>query len=210
MLKFLSLFMLMGTLQAGLCRYHIESTERALDIPTNMLAAIGQVESGKYSKYHKRVEAWPWTVYARGRGQFFQTKTQAERYIAMLIAEGEENIDIGCMQLNWRHHHKHFKSIGEMLHPRHNVQYAGKLLVHHYKSTQDWKKACGNYHSKTPTHHEKYRARLEIAHNDLDTRKKQRPKQPPRFNRAHPATDPSQPPKFFPLPRGSRSGRWLR
>lgn len=179
-------FLLYSQLNGGLCRYHISSAEQQFNIPKDMLAAIGKVESGKYSRYRKQTEAWPWTVYAQGKGRFFQTKLQAQQYIQSLLDQGEKNIDIGCMQINWKHHHEKFESIAHMLDPRQNVHYAGRLLLHHYHKTRDWMKAAGNYHSVTPIHHTRYVEKIKNASEELKMHNATLINRPPVFKKWYP------------------------
>ncbi len=211
MKKYIAFLFFSFPLSAGLCRYHIKQVEKDLGIPPHTLAAIGHVESGKYCAYRKHKEAWPWTVYAKGKGHFFQTKTQAQHFIDHLLKEGETNIDIGCMQINWQYHHKKFNSVSDMLHPRKNVMFAGQLLKSHYAETKNWEEAVGNYHSKTPKHHHKYRQQIELAHQDIKKQATQRPSLAPRFKPWRPVPFIREK-KFFALQenRAERNVRWMR
>ncbi len=210
MIKLIFIIISCIQLNAGLCRYHIKKVEEDLKIPPDTLAAIGNVESGKYSSYRKQKEPWPWTVYSNGKSNFFKTKTQAERYINKLIDEGEKNIDIGCMQINWNFHNKNFKSIGDMLNPRKNIEYAGKLIKNHYKNTHDWEKAIGNYHSKTPEFHKKYLKKIELAQNDIKKYKLTKPKKAPRFKPWRPFKYEKEKRTFFSLNSAKKSKTWMK
>ena len=44
------------------------------------------------------------------------------------IYANEQNIDIGCMQLNYRYHGRMFKNLNDMTDPEENIYYAGKFL----------------------------------------------------------------------------------
>jgi len=52
--------------------------------------------------------AWPWTINAQGKGQFFKTKAEAVKAIKNLQAQGVKSIDVGCMQINLSYHGKAF------------------------------------------------------------------------------------------------------
>ena len=64
-----------------------------------MLAAIGQVESGRPDPQTGAMRPSPWTIDAGGVGQFFATKAQAIAAVVALPADGVRSIDVGCMQV---------------------------------------------------------------------------------------------------------------
>lgn len=54
-------------------------------------------------------------------GHIFVNKQIAVKIVENLIEKGIRNIDIGCMQINYKVHGKHFRNIEEMFEPRNNV-----------------------------------------------------------------------------------------
>jgi hypothetical protein len=55
---------------------------------------------GPWDKISRSGFAWPWTVTAHGRGQFYPSKQAAIAAVRKLKAKGVKNIDGGCMQVN--------------------------------------------------------------------------------------------------------------
>ncbi len=132
------------------CERHIAEAETALDIPSQLLHAIGLVESGTWNEERARSVPWPWTIYAKKRGRRFASKADALAEIERLYDQGVRNIDIGCMQVNLHYHSHAFKNFEEMLDPANNVAYAALLLKKLYHDARSWSVAISRYHSWTP------------------------------------------------------------
>lgn len=124
-------------------------------IPEHLLPAIARAESGK-SQGKLGVRAWPWTLNEEGKGQYFRTKAEALSHLKDAIRRGVKNIDVGCMQVNYRWHGGEFESVEQMLDPVHNTRYAARFLTQLRKNTNDWMTAATHYHSKTPRHAKRY------------------------------------------------------
>jgi hypothetical protein len=135
---------------ATLCEQAIRNAETAGHTPPGMLAAIGQVESGRPDPRNGGMRPWPWTINADGVGQFFATKTQAVAAVAALQAQGVHSIDVGCMQVNLMHHPDAFTSLNQSFDPAHNTAYAERFLNALYRRTGSWSKSIAAYHSETP------------------------------------------------------------
>lgn len=75
-------------------------------------------------------------------------------------AQGIESIDVGCMQVNLRHHPDAFKDLDAAFDPAQNVKYAAQFLsrLNHQQGT--WHKAVAHYHSATPLHHIPYQRKV--------------------------------------------------
>lgn len=112
-----------------------------LGIPQGLLPAISLVESGTGGA------PWPWTLNEGGKGMYFKTKDAALAYLKEAIARGVTNIDVGCMQLNYRWHSAGFASLEEMLDPNRNTTYAALFLTELQKRLGTWKAATAHYHS---------------------------------------------------------------
>jgi hypothetical protein len=147
----------------GLCRAAIAAAERAANIPPGLLHAIGRVESGRRDPETGAFGPWPWTINAEGRGQFFPTREAAIAAVRQLQAQGVRSIDVGCMQVNLRHHPEAFRSLEEAFDPFANARYAARFLTELQASRNDWLRAASHYHSNTPAFAEAYRARVEAA-----------------------------------------------
>lgn len=131
---------------------HIAYIEKQNNIPSGLLMAIAKVESG----YH------PYAINIEGRAVFAKNIADATYVIEEAVSSGIRNIDIGLMQVNYRWHGEKFVDIKEMLHPRTNIEYAGKLLASLYKQHGNWHKAIRYYHSANSIHHRKYSRKITI------------------------------------------------
>jgi hypothetical protein len=142
------------------CAAPIARQERLHGIPSHLLAAVSLAESGRWDKEKSASFAWPWTVTAEGKGQFFASKAEAIAQVQALKARGIRNIDVGCMQINLMYHPNAFPDLETAFEPDSNVAYAAKFLRSQYDDTKSWIAAAGNYHSATPEHHFRYRAKI--------------------------------------------------
>lgn len=144
------------------CREAGAEAERVWGLPGGLLAAIGQVESGR-ADGSNGVSAWPWTINAAGKGRHFDSKPEAIRAVALLRARGTRSIDVGCFQINLMFHPGAFMSLDEAFAPRSNALYAAKYLTELQQRTGSWEGAIGAYHSATPGVGDAYRARVLAA-----------------------------------------------
>lgn len=142
------------------CRRITARAERAYGIPGQLLSAISMAESGYWLKQEKARIAWPWTVYAEGKGVYHPDKESAEKAVARLRARGVSNIDVGCMQINLYHHGKAFDDAGQALDPHRNVDYAARFLRDLHKRHRSWSQAVAHYHSSTIAYNRPYRQRV--------------------------------------------------
>jgi hypothetical protein len=146
-----------------LCRAAIQAAERAAGIPAQLLMAIGRVESGRRDPETGAFHPWPWTINAEGRGHFFPTKAAAIAAVQQLQAQGVRSIDVGCMQVNLRHHPDAFPNLEAAFDPATNARYAARFLTELNATRNDWQRAASAYHSQTPAFAEPYRARVVAA-----------------------------------------------
>mgnify|MGYP002778835790 CR=1 FL=1 len=146
-----------------LCRAAIQAAEREAGIPAHLLMAIGRVESGRRDPETGAFHPWPWAINAEGRGQFFPTKAAAIAGVQELQARGVRSIDVGCMQVNLRHHPDAFPNLDAAFDPLTNARYAARFMGELNSTRGDWSRAAGAYHSQTPEFGEPYRARVMAA-----------------------------------------------
>jgi hypothetical protein len=85
----------------------------------------------------------------------FNNATEAEAFLLRLFAAGYRNVDVGMMQINWRVHSQHFRSVREALEPTRNLAYAVQYLLTH-RQTRDWWGSVGRYHSGTALYANRY------------------------------------------------------
>ncbi|TDG29853.1 lytic transglycosylase domain-containing protein, partial [Paracraurococcus ruber] len=146
-----------------LCRAAIARAEQERGIPPRLLAAIGRVESGRRDPQTGAMHPWPWVINAEGRGSFFPDKAAAIAAVRALQAQGVRSIDVGCLQINLRHHPDAFASLEEAFDPLANARYGARFLSELQATRGDWMLAAANYHSQTPGFAEPYRARVAAA-----------------------------------------------
>jgi hypothetical protein len=142
---------------SSLCLDAAARAARQTDVPQDVLLAITMVETGRGSR------PWPWTVNLGGQGHWLDSADAAEALVSKALGEGVTNIDLGCFQLNYRWHGDAFGSVAEMLTPDANALYAAGFLAQHHAETGEWASAAAAYHSATPEHAERYRARFQSA-----------------------------------------------
>ncbi|WP_431284472.1 lytic transglycosylase domain-containing protein [Humitalea sp. 24SJ18S-53] len=147
----------------GLCRAAIAVVEREASLPGGLLQAIGRVESNRRDPTTGAWSPWPWTINVEGTGYFFQTREEAIAAVRQHRARGATSIDIGCMQINLRHHPTAFASLEEGFDPLANARYAARFLRSLWDTRRDWMQAAANYHSNTPEFANAYRARVAAA-----------------------------------------------
>jgi hypothetical protein len=133
----------------ALCRKAIRDAEQAASVPTQLMAAIGRVESGRPDD-NGVIHPWPWTINAEGEGHIFETKADAIAAVRALQAKGMRSIDVGCMQVNLMHHPNAFATLDQAFDPVTNATYAARFLTELHALTGDWAKATAFYHSATP------------------------------------------------------------
>jgi len=151
--------------ESALCADTINRAARASGVPAALLLALAPTESG-LPRAHGRGPSypWPWTLNTNGSGSFhFRSRVAAERHLNALIAAGIDNIDIGCMQVNWHWHGAAFASPAAALNPTLNTGYAAALLRDYKARTGSWAGAVGLYHSHIPEIAEAYRCRVAHA-----------------------------------------------
>ena len=117
----------------------IQDAEKNKSIPTGLLRAIGEVESGLN----------PYAINHNGRSYFFKSSNEAMSFVRRLLQKGCTNFGVGCFQLHYKSHASKFSSIQVMLDPRANIDYAAKLLRQLYVNNgYTWETAVKRYHSR--------------------------------------------------------------
>ncbi len=153
--------------QARLCTQHFPRNERLYGIPTHLMAAVASTESGRWNDTLGMVIPWPWTLNSEGKGFYFNTKAEAVAKVKALQRQGVRSIDVGCMQVNLKHHPRAFTSVEEALDPQSNVNYAASFLRSNYDDLHSWTLATAAYHSRTPVFGRKYLGLIEKSWNNI-------------------------------------------
>ena len=136
---------------ALLCYRAIAATEQEAGLPSGLLNAIAEVESGRLDPKTGTVHPWPWTINAEGEGRYFASKEEAVAGVRALQDQGVRSIDVGCMQVNLLYHPTAFASLEEAFDPWHNARYAARFLIALHGADKNWLPAIAAYHSMTPS-----------------------------------------------------------
>lgn len=143
-----------------ICREQTALVERQEKLPGQLLSAIALAESGRWREQRGETLAWPWTVYAQGRGRYFADKAHAIAAVRDLRAKGVRNIDVGCMQVNLMHHRDAFASLDAAFDPAANVAYAARFVRDLHREVRSWSRAIAFYHSRTREKYLPYRRKV--------------------------------------------------
>lgn len=143
--------------KADPCGLAIERAARLTGVPGSLLRAVAEVESGVQLPGGKY--AWPWAV-NDGRSLLFRNRAAATEHVETLIAAGNFNVDIGCMQINWRWHGHEISSPAALFDPEVNVLYAARYLAALRREFDTWAEAVSAYHSRREIHAGAYRCRI--------------------------------------------------
>lgn len=131
-------------------------------LPDGLLPAISLVEAGR-GDGNGGVAPWPWTLNQGGKGMYFDTREEALAYLENAVAEGVTNIDVGCMQLNWKWHSAGFQSAEDMMDPVRNTRYAARFMAELHDRLGSWETAAAAYHSTDPERGERYLQKVFAA-----------------------------------------------
>ena len=142
------------------CLVAAEMAEQRHRIPPGLLAAIGRFESGRRDSQTGSLVPWPFTINAAGRGTFFESGSDTIAAIRNLQAAGTGSVDVGCFQINLRHHPAAFPTLEAAIDPAANADYAARFLNQLYGRLGAWDEAVGAYHSSTPERSLWYRRRV--------------------------------------------------
>ena len=142
------------------CALFLARMEEKYAIKTHLLETIASVESGILDHQTGQFVSWPWSVNVHGKGYRFATKEEAVQKVKELQAQGIKSIDVGCMQISLKFHGDSFESVEDALSPEKNVEYSAQFLKKLYTQKGSWQKAAMAYHSKIPSHGQKYKAKL--------------------------------------------------
>lgn len=146
------------------CETLAEQTAQKYGIPAGIMAAIARVEAG-YKWADGRHRAWPWTANYAGSSAYYATHDELVDQVETAILDGQENIDLGCMQINLRWHGDHFATLAQMADPGHNIDYAARFLLDLYDQLGNWQQAIGAYHSQDPARAKDYTAKVLAVYN---------------------------------------------
>ena len=144
------------------CEKLARQAEEKYQLPINILLSIARVESG-YGKVEGITRSWPWTLNAGGNSAYFETKKDALKDLKAKLKRGIRNVDLGCMQINYKWHNKFFKSVSQMMDPHMNVDYGARFLKRLYQRHGSWDKAIKYYHSRNSKYNKSYLRKVKAV-----------------------------------------------
>ena len=111
----------------SICEAHARNLENLFDLPKGLLTAINRVETGRPNGKGLRL-GWPWAINDNGKGLFFDNKDDMLAYARAQLDQGNDRMDIGCMQINVYWHRDQFTDIDDIADPSSNIAYAAAFL----------------------------------------------------------------------------------
>ena len=117
------------------------------EIPLQLFYAVALAESGKTIESTNRRRPWPWTLNIAGQGVYFSSRWEAWRALDQSLRDGQDSVDIGLMQVNWRFHQASLGNSWLALDPTHNLSVGANILKDCYQSRRDWWASVGCYHA---------------------------------------------------------------
>jgi soluble lytic murein transglycosylase-like protein len=126
---------------ANPCEPEILRAAQQYRIPVGILYAVGLAETGRKGSLQ------PNALNIEGKAVFPASKSIALATVEKARRQGSKLIDLGCMQINQHYHGSHFRSLGDMLDPKQNVDYAARFLVSLKSRHDTWSMAVARYHA---------------------------------------------------------------
>lgn len=121
------------------CISEAASVEQELGIPSGILASIAMVESGIDGA------PYPFALSIEGRAVMARSQSDAARYLHDRRGRVRSNTYVGCMQISLKVHKSQFSSVEDIVNPRENMRYAGRLLVRLHNEEGNWRSAIARY-----------------------------------------------------------------
>ncbi|KQZ86997.1 lytic transglycosylase [Mesorhizobium sp. Root157] len=123
------------------CEAEILHAADRYGIPPGILYAVGLTETGRKGSLQ------PNALNIEGKAVYPRNRSEAIRTVENARTQGKKLIDLGCMQVNHHYHAQHFRSIGDMLDPHQNVDYAARFLANLHARHATWSMAVARYHA---------------------------------------------------------------
>ena len=169
------------------CESLTKVVEKTFALPTGILTSISRVEAGRVMNNGEQ-RAWPWTINHAGKGIFFDTKDEMLEYVRAHLDDSDQNIDIGCMQINHFWHGDQFMNLDEMADPFTNIVYSAIFLTDLKATHEDWDLAIRHYHNANPDQNTPYVEKVYAVWDMLE-----HPVDAPILTESKPSSDDAQP-----------------
>ncbi|RCK37227.1 transglycosylase SLT domain-containing protein [Thalassospira xiamenensis] len=125
---------------ASQCRDAIRAAERIYGIPKHLLLAMNEVET-LWSN-----QAWAWSLNVSGSPRRYGSQKDMIDALDEIIAR-TENVDIGCMQINWHWVGKRCAAVpADLVAPYPNAECSAMYLRALRDQLGSWHKAVEAYH----------------------------------------------------------------
>jgi soluble lytic murein transglycosylase-like protein len=134
-------FVLAAEAAANPCEPEIVRAAERYRIPIGILYAVGLAETGRKGSLQ------PNALNIEGKAVFPASRSAALATVAEARRGGAKLIDLGCMQIDQHYHRSAFRSLGDMLDPKQNVDYAARFLVTLKGRHDTWSMAVARYHA---------------------------------------------------------------
>ncbi|PRD51639.1 lytic transglycosylase [Phyllobacterium myrsinacearum] len=125
----------------NLCEREMHRASSKYDIPIGILYAVGLTETGRKDSLQ------PYAMNIEGKAVFMPSAAAAVMKFNEAHGQGAKLIDLGCMQINHYFHASAFPSVGAMLDPATNVDYAARFLKQLRAREGNWTMAVARYHA---------------------------------------------------------------
>jgi len=150
------------------CQIYTEKYNKIFKLPHKLLTSISLVESGVGDG--NKVNPWPWALNVNGKSKYFDNKEDTLKFLKKSLQKNR-NIDVGCMQINYKFHGHRFKNLNHILNPEENVKYAAEFLKKLFKRHKSWNEAISRYHSSEPVRKKEYLTKVRNFWDMLRQRK---------------------------------------
>ena len=120
------------------CQIYTEKYNKMYRLPNKLLTSISLVESGVIEG--NKINSWPWALNVNGKSKYFDNKKETLKFLKESLQKNR-NIDVGCMQINYKFHGHNFKNLDHILNPEENVKYAAEFLKKLFKKHKSWNEA---------------------------------------------------------------------
>lgn len=89
-----------------------------------VLYAVAGAESTRPHYPHP----WPWTANIRGQGHYYPTRQALYQALRRELANGNDDFDVGLMQISWHYHARWFATLWQATDPRTNLTAGARHL----------------------------------------------------------------------------------
>lgn len=131
---------------ANPCTDEIVEAARRHDVPVSVALTVAKVESSN-QPLAMNIAGWPAKAHSAAEG------VQA---LHQLRRAGITSVDVGCMQINLKHHPHAFPSLDDAFDPKANADYGVRFLKRLFEAKKSWGQAIAAYHSSDPTRQSAY------------------------------------------------------